>query len=187
MKKKIRGKIKLSFELGMPKELKMIKFSFEKVLEEMKEHLPFMLWILKRLIIPLIPLLIIANFFLKLEIIPVIIIAIAPFIYGNFVPDFDSLMKLSKHKNSPISNKLFLLLFSPIYIYYFVFENSKSVFTTKEKEFHSIKYLLAYSMFLFFMSFLVFSYNDIYKHFIFSFFGSLGYMTHLLIDKKLNF
>jgi hypothetical protein len=34
---------------------------------------------------------------------------------------------------------------------------------------------------------LFFSSNDLYKHFVFSFIGSLGYLSHLLIDKKLHF
>jgi hypothetical protein len=44
MKKKIKGKINFSFELRLPRELKTIKLSFQKIWSEMKEHLPFTLW-----------------------------------------------------------------------------------------------------------------------------------------------
>jgi len=186
LKKKIKGKISLSFEFGLPKELKIVKFSVEKVWSEMKEHLPFTLWILKRIVVPLVPLLIIANFFLKVEILPVIFVAIIPFLYGSFLPDFDSLMKYSKKENSSLTNKIILLLLGPIYIYYFIFEKSKPIHTNKKKEFHSLKYLFYYFLFLFMLSFLIYSTNNLYKHVIFSVLGSLGYLIHLVIDKKLS-
>jgi cytochrome c biogenesis factor len=185
MKKKIKGKINFSFELRLPRELKTIKLSFQKIWSEMKEHLPFTLWIFKKIVIPILPFLIVANFLLKVELLPVVIISFIPLVYGNFLPDFDILMKYSRKKNSPFFNKIFLFLFAPLYLYYFVFEKSKPIYTNKKKEFHSSRYLLLYFLFLFCLSFLIFSYQDVYKHFIFSIIGSLGYLTHLLIDKKL--
>ena len=184
MKKKIKGKINFSFELRLPRELKTIKLSFQKIWSEMKEHLPFTLWIFKKIVIPVLPFLIVANFLLKVELLPAVIISFIPLVYGNFLPDFDILMKYSRKKNSPFFNKIFLFLFAPLYLYYFVFENSKPIYTSKKKEFHSLKYLLLYFFFLFGISFLIFSYQDVYKHFIFSVIGSLGYLAHLLIDKK---
>jgi len=183
-KKKIKGKLNISFELELPRELKFLKFSFEKLWSEIKEHLPFTLWIFKRILVPLIPFLVLVNFVFKIEILPVILITTIPFVYGSFLPDFDSLMKYSKEKNSSPFSKIFLLLFGPIYIYYFVFEKSKPIYTNKKKEFHSLKYFTYYFLFLFLVSFLIFSPNDLYKHFIFSFLGCLGFLLHLLIDKK---
>jgi hypothetical protein len=185
MKKKIKGKINLSFEFELPKELKILSVSIEKVWSEMKEHIPFAFWIFKRIIIPTIPILIIANFLLKVELLPIILVSIIPFLYGNFLPDFDSLMKYSKTKSSSLSRKLFLLLFGPVYIYYFVFEKSEQIYTKKKKEFHSLKYLLLYFLFLFVLSFLIFSSDDLYKHIVFSVLGSLGYAIHLFIDGRL--
>ena len=185
MKRKIKGRINLSFEFKFPKEFKTLKFSFEKVWSEVKEHLPFTLWVFKRIIVPLVPILIIANFFLKVEILPVVLVGIIPFLYGSFLPDFDILMKYSDKQNSPLSRKIFLLLLGPIYIYYFVFEKTKPIYTNKEKEFHSLKYLALYFLFLFLLSFLIFSMNDLYKHVVFSILGSLGYFTHLLIDRRI--
>jgi len=184
MKKKIKGKINLSFEFRLPKGFRILKVSIEKVWSEMKEHLPFTLWIFKRILLPLVPILIIANFFLRVEILPVVLMSIVPFLYGSFLPDFDTLMKQSKTKNSPLSRKLFLLFLGPLYIYYFVFEKAKPIYSDKEKEFHSLKYLLLYFLFLFALSFLIFSLNDLYKHFVFSTLGSLGYVIHLLIDRR---
>jgi len=186
-KKKIRGRINLAFEFGLPKELKIFRVSVEKIWSEMKEHLPFTLWILKRIIIPLVPVLIIANFVLKVELLPVVLISIVPFLYGSFLPDFDIMMEYSDKENSPLSRKLFLLLLGPIYIYYFVFEKSKPIYTNVKREFHSIKYLVAYFLFLFAISLFVFSFDSLYKHFVFSLLGSLGYAIHLFIDKKLEF
>jgi len=65
MKKKIKGKINFSFEFSLPRELKTIKLSFQKFWSEMKEHLPFTLWIFKKIVIPVLPFLIVANFLLK--------------------------------------------------------------------------------------------------------------------------
>jgi len=186
MKKKIKGKINFSFEFGLPRELKIIKLDFQKIWSEMKEHLPFTFWIFKKIIVPILPFLIIANFLLQVELLPAVIISFVPLVYGNFLPDFDILMKCSKQKNSQIFNKIFLFFFAPLYIYYFVFENSKPIYTTKKKEFHSLRYFLLYFFFLFGISFLIFSYQDIYKQFIFSIIGSSGYFAHLLIDKKLK-
>jgi hypothetical protein len=184
MKKKIKGKLNFSFELTLPKELKTIKLSFQKIWSEMKEHLPFTLWIFKKIVIPILPFLIIANFLFKVELLPALMISFIPLVYGNFLPDFDILMKPSRKKNSPIFNKLFLFFFAPLYIYYFVLENSKPIYTNKKKEFHSLRYFLLYFFFLFAISFLIFSYQDVYKHVIFSTIGSSGYLIHLLIDKK---
>jgi hypothetical protein len=99
----------------------------------MKEHLPFTLWIFKKIVIPVLPFLIVANFLLKVELLPVVIISFIPLVYGNFLPDFDILMKYSREKNSPFFNKIFLFLFAPLYLYYFVFEKSKPIYTNKKK------------------------------------------------------
>jgi hypothetical protein len=184
VKKKIKGKVDFSFEFYLSKELKTVKLSFQKIWSEMKEHLPFTLWIFKKIVIPILPFLIAANFLLKVEVLPAVIISFIPFVYGNFLPDFDILMKYSRKKNSPIFNKIFLFLFAPLYLYYFVFENSKPIYTNKKKEFHSLRYFLLFFFFLFAISFLIFSYQDFYKHLVFSTVGSLSYLIHLLIDKK---
>jgi len=185
MKKKIKGKINFSFEINLPRELKTIKLSFQKIWSEVKEHLPFTLWIFKKIVIPILPFLIAANFLLKVELLPAVIISFIPLVYGNFLPDFDILMKYSRKKNSSFFSKIFLFLFAPLYLYYFVFENSKPIYTNKKKEFHSLRYFLLYFFFLLGISFLIFSYQDVYKHFIFSTIGSFGYLAHLLIDKNL--
>lgn len=165
----------------------MFKFSIEKIWSEMKEHTPSTILILKRVLVPLIPVLIIINFIFKLEIIPVLLLGFLPFLYGSFLPDFDSLMKFSKSKNSPLLYKSALLLFGILYIYYFVFGKTKLIYSNKKKEFHSFKYALYYLAFLFVFSFLIFSIDNLYKHIIFSILGFFGYSIHLLIDRKFHF
>ena len=182
-RKNLKGKI--YFSLTFPSNLRYLKLSVKKLDAELKEHVPFILWLIKRVIIPILPPLVIINLFLGIELIPAVLLGIIPFIYGNFAPDFDVLMKFSMRKNSPTYKKLFVLFLGPIYLYYYIFEFSRPIYTNKRREFHTLRYAIYYFIFLFFLGLLIFNFMEIYKTFIFSFLGLTGYLIHLAIDKKL--
>ncbi len=183
-KKHIKGKV--SFILKFPRHLPFLKLSFKKLNDELKEHVPFVLWLIKRIIIPILPLLVLINIFLRIELVPAFLLGLIPFIYGNFAPDFDILMKYSEKKNSPTYKKLFILYLGPLYLYYYIFEFSRPVYTNVKREFHSMKYAAYYFLFVFLIGLLIFNPAEIYKTLIFSFLGIAGYLVHLLIDKKLG-
>src|SRR3989344_5584501 len=115
--------------------------NFQKIEEEIKEHFGFLKWAFKRIVLPIVVAYILAGIFLfKTNVLGSLVIALIVFLYSNFLPDTDFLMK---EKNSNIESKWYekyaLLFFAPVIIYYILDGRKKPFYTKKGKIFYNNK------------------------------------------------
>ncbi len=157
-----------------------------KVEEEIKEHFTFLKWTFKRILLPIITFYVIVGIFLRTNVLGSLIIALLIFLYSNFLPDIDFLMKETKEKEmvSKWYEKYALLFFTPIVVYYILDGRKKPIYTDKGKSFHNFKTALVYGIFLFIVGAIL--WQESIKMFILPIFGVLGFSFHLMVDGRIK-
>jgi hypothetical protein len=110
------------------------------------------------------------------------------FVYSNFLPDLLSPFRNRKRqsRDEALFRKYALLFFAPIFIF-FLMRDGIPAFKTAEN-FHNLKSFGAYSIFLLSIGLLFygnvpFSLGRIIEILSPTIFGSIGYLTHLRVDK----
>ena len=160
---------------------------FKKMEEEIKEHFSFLKWTFKRIVLPLAIFYVIAGiFFFKINVLGSLVIALIIFLYSNFLPDIDFLMKETKDKKlaSKWYEKYTLLFFAPIVMYYILDGRKKPIYTLKGKCFHNFRTLLIYGVFLFIVG--VILWQESIKMVILPLFGMFGFSSHLMVDGRIK-
>ena len=159
----------------------------KKMEEEIKEHFTFLKWTFKRIILPLAIFYAIAGiFFFEINVLGSLVIALLIFLYSNFLPDIDFLMKETKDKKlaSRGYEKYALLFFAPVIMYYILDGRKKPIYTLKGKYFHNFKTVLIYGAFLFIVGAILGQEN--LKMIILPLFGMLGFSFHLMVDGRIK-
>ncbi|MBI2673010.1 hypothetical protein HYX19_02010 [Candidatus Woesearchaeota archaeon] len=159
---------------------------FNKVEEEIKEHFTFLKWTFKRILLPIIVFYVIVGIFLRTNVLGSLVIALLIFLYSNFLPDIDFLMKEAKKEErvSKWYEKYALLFFAPIVIYYILDGRKKPIYTEKGKSFHNFKTALIYGIFLFIVGAIL--WQESIKMLVLPFFGVLGFSFHLMVDGRIK-
>lgn len=160
---------------------------FKKIEDEIKEHFNFLRWAFKRIMLPIAIFYFAAGIiFFEMNVLGSLVIAFLVFLYSNFLPDIDFLMKETKDKNldSKWYEKYSLLFFAPVVMYYILDGRKKPVYTTKGKFFHNIKTVIIYGTFLFIIGAIL--WQDSIKMIILPIFGMLGFSFHLMVDGRIK-
>ena len=159
---------------------------FRKMESEIKEHFSFVGWMSKRILFPLIIFYVVISLVLNINIFGPLFVMLVVFLYSNFLPDTDFLIKKtrSRDKESLWYERYSLLFFAPIIIYYVIAGRARPLYSNKERCFHNLKTVLIYGGFLFIVG-SVFWVENI-KIVMLSIFGMLGFAFHLMVDKKLK-
>lgn len=160
---------------------------FKKIEDEIKEHFNFLKWAFKRIILPIALFYIIMGiFFFKINVLGSLVLALLVFLYSNFLPDIDFLMKETKNKKlkSKWYERYSLLFFAPVIIYYILDGKKKPLYTTRRKSFHNYKTVVTYGIFLFIIGTIL--WQDNIKMLILPLFGMLGFSFHLIVDERIK-
>jgi len=159
--------------------------TFKKMNEEVIEHLDFIRWVFKRIILPMVMFYVAAGLILRMDILGSIFLSTLLFFYSNLLPDVDALFQKTEDKmlDSLWYEKYSLLFFAPMMIYYIISGRARPLYSTEEKTFHNYKTVVIYGAFLFIIGSIF--WMDTVKRVMFPLFGMLGFTTHLLIDRKL--
>ncbi|MEM3731072.1 MAG: hypothetical protein QW667_06830 [Candidatus Bathyarchaeia archaeon] len=112
------------------------------------------------------------------------------FFYSNFLPDLPSIYRKKKidvkKRDPPWYKRYALLLFAPLFVW-ILFSGVRFNWKTTET-FHNFKSLTVYGIFLFIVGFFAFvkfpvNLGNLIKIVSIPFFGVVGYLTHLKVDK----
>jgi len=155
------------------------KIHFRKVSNEILEHFSFLTWVAKRVFLPIALLYFLIGTIFGVRVIDSLFLGFIIFIYSSFLPDFDFAFKKS-NRESPWYKKYIFLFFAPIYLFYLISEEMKSIYTAKPKPFHDFRMMAAYGLFLLVLG-LIF-YGNPLEIFSLMIFGVLGYFSHLVTD-----
>ncbi|MEK6958646.1 MAG: hypothetical protein AABW59_01230 [archaeon] len=156
--------------------------TFEKVLGEFLEHKDFAIWVFVRVILPIIIFHAVLNIcvFERFRLSPTIF-GVAIFFYAAFMIDLDSFFnERAPSKYATRLQRVIVLLFAPIIIYYMLSEKIKPLHMPY-KYFHRTNSMLIFSAFLFVVGLLVFF--TWWDALFFALLGALGYATHLVTDR----
>ncbi|MBI2106553.1 hypothetical protein HYT57_01080 [Candidatus Woesearchaeota archaeon] len=159
--------------------------NFQKIEDEIKEHFGFLRWAFKRIVLPIAIAYILAGIFLfKMNVLGSLVIALIVFLYSNFLPDTDFLIKETKNAESKWYEKYALLFFAPVIMYYILDGRKKPLYTKKGKSFHNYKTVFIWGVFLFIVGAIL--WQEPIKMAILPIFGMLGFSFHLMIDGRIN-
>ncbi len=112
------------------------------------------------------------------------------FFYSNFLPDLPSIYRKKKNnvrvEDLPLYKKYAILLFAPLLIWV-LFSGIRLAWRTTDT-FHNFKSLTIYGTFLLLLGFFAFvkfpvTIGNITEIMSLSFYGVIGYLTHLRVDK----
>lgn len=129
-------------------------------------------------------------FFLKENVLDSMLWGIVIFFYSNFLPDIASICRRKKKKTRirdlPWHKKYSVLLFAPLFVL-LLFSNVHLGWKTTEN-FHNFRSLTIYGGFLLLLGFVVFgsftvSLGQVTEILVLPFYGAIGYLTHLKVDK----
>jgi len=159
---------------------------FKKTESEIKEHFNFVSWMFKRILVPLIIFYVIIGLILNINIFGPLFVMLLVFLYSNFLPDTDFLIKKTKNRNeeSLWYDKYSLLFFAPVIMYYTIAGRAKPLYSTEERCFHNFKTVIIYGIFLFILGSIFWS--ETFKRVMLPLFGMVGFIFHLMVDKKLK-
>ena len=165
----------------------LVNATYEKFEAEIAEHDALIRWVAKNILLPVSVFYVIAGLFTKTNVYDSLFLGAIVFVYSNFVPDLDSLLVVSKDGRATKDwvERLSLLFFGPLFVYYAISKEAKPISAEKLKEFHSTSYLVLYSLFLLLVG-LVF-YNNRLEQVSLPLYGAMGYATHLAVDGSLKF
>jgi hypothetical protein len=159
---------------------------FKKMEGEIKEHFTFVSWMFKRIVLPLIVFYVIVSLMLNINIFGPLFIMLLLFLYSNFLPDTDFLIKKTrdKKKESLWYEKYSLLFFAPVIMYYIIAGRARPLYSTEERCFHNFRTAVIYGIFLFIVGCIFWS--ETIKRVMLPLFGVLGFIFHLMVDKRLK-
>ena len=174
-----------------------VKSSYSSIIlwamkRETSEHINLLIKVLKWVILPASLLYVCADFcFFNENALDSMLLGILIFLYSNFLPDLPSIYRKKKKENTRNKDLLWeekyaLLLFAPVFILAFLC-GLRLKWKTAET-FHNFKSLTIYTVFLFVLSFFAFgdfpiSIGDTTEILSLPFYGLIGYLTHLKVDK----
>ena len=168
------------------------KITYRKIREETTQHVSFLSSTLKKVVLPLSVCYLFVGFFLGNNVIDSLFLSLLIFVYSHFLPDLLSPFRIrnekEKKKDAGLSKKYALLFFAPLFIF-MLLGNGTPIFKTTE-QFHNLKSLGMYSIFLFLLGLVFYgnlplTWGRILEVFSLAIFGSVGYITHLKVDKIL--
>ena len=161
---------------------------------ETLQHVDLLLKVFRWIILPASLFYVFSNFyFFKQNALDSMFLGILIFFYSSFLPDLPPIFRRKIHhdvrdtnEDLPWYKKYALLLLAPLFIAA-LFCGMQHKWKTAEN-FHNYKSLLIYGAFVFTLSLFVFgnlpiSVGDITEILSVPFYGSIGYLTHLKVDK----
>ena len=157
---------------------------FDLIEDEVKTHFSFVKWMFKRIVMPLIVFYVVLGLIFNMNVFGSLLVTLIIFIYSNFIPDIDFLITRTKNKNkeSLWYERYFLLFFAPLIVYYILEGRAKPLYSKERKCFHNFKTVVVYGIFLFIVGSIL--WDDALKIVMLPVFGMLGFIFHLLVDKK---
>jgi len=158
-------------------------YTHEKIEKEIKEHFTILSFFAKKVIIPLICVYIIFGLIFNLYLFDSLFLALVVFIYSSLLPDTDIFFKITNKKmqESIWYEKLGLLFFAPLVVFYMLVGRAKKMYTIKQRPFHNFSIVFVYGFFLLIVSSIFWS-TPLEKISL-PILGMLGYAIHVLIDK----
>lgn len=162
---------------------KFIHYKFDKVEEELKEHFDFLAWTFNRVILPLMIFFVVMSLLLNINIFGSLFISLAIFLYSNFLPDTDFLIKYTENKNkeSMWYERYTLLFFAPLISYYIIRGKAKPLYSIRGRSFHNIRSMIIWGAFLLVIGSIF--WPETLKRIMLPLFGMAGFTFHLLVDK----
>jgi hypothetical protein len=169
-----------------------LKIAFRKIRGETAEHVDHLSSALKKLVLPLSVCYLCLGFFLGNNVIDSLVFSILVFVYSHFLPDLLSPFRIKNRKEKdedrPWFKKYALLLLAPLFIFLLWGDGIPALRTTEH--FHNARSLGVYSIFLLLLGLVFYgnlplSLGRILEVFSLTIFGSIGYLTHLKVDKVL--
>lgn len=155
--------------------------------KEAVEHFRFFGWTVKRLLLPLSAAYILFGLLGGVNVLGSLTLSMIVFLYSSMLPDVDLIFKTASRRTrgSPRPSKFekyFVLFFAPLYIYYIIAE-SRRVYSTVKRPFHTFHALLSWGAFLCILG-IVLYHDSLLKMFSLPLFGMLGFWTHLKVDGR---
>jgi hypothetical protein len=169
------------------------KLPFWRLEEETSEHVRMAVEVFEVIVLPFSIIYLFGNlFFLKENAFDSTLWGILIFFYSSFLPDLTSICRRGKEKKGirdlPWYKKYAILLFAPLFVL-LLFSNVRLGWKTTES-FHNFKSLTIYGGFLLLWGFVVFggfpvSWGQVTEMLVLPFYGVIGYLAHLRVDKIL--
>ncbi len=147
------------------------------------KHFSYMARTFKMVILPVVFCYLMFGILLQEKVFDSLIFGLELYIYGNFLPDFDTLFTRRRRKRAdrlPWFKKCLLLCFAPFCILMFYKGAWKIPSSETSRIFHNFKSVIIYGLFLFSLGFLL--YDNIIETVSPLIFGLSGYLTHLKVD-----
>lgn len=167
------------------------RLPFWRLEEETAEHVRMAVEVFEVIVLPFsIVYLLGSLLLLKENALDSMLWGIAIFFYSSFLPDLTSVCRLRRARQSvsdlPSYRKYAILLFAPLFVL-LLFSNVHPGWRTTES-FHNFKSLTVYGGFLLLLGFAFFggfpvSWGQLAEMLILPFYGALGYLAHLKVDK----
>ena len=159
---------------------------FSKAEDELKEHFDFVTWIFKMLILPLIIFYVVMGVISNMNVFGSLFLSLLVFIYSNFLPDTDFLIKKTNigRQESLWYEKYFLLFFAPIIAYYTIAGRARPLYSLENRCFHNFKTIFIYGAFLFVVGTIF--WPETLKRVMLPVFGMAGFALHLAVDRGLH-
>lgn len=157
---------------------------FKKMKDEIGEHFGFIGWAFKRIIVPLMVFYLAAGLLLGINTFGSLFVSLLVFLYSNFLPDTDFLIRKSENNESRWHERYSLLFFAPVFIYYVIAGRARPLYAKKVRCFHNPKAMFLYGGFLLIFGLLL--WVDILKSSMLAVFGMLGFAFHLAVDHELK-
>jgi len=155
---------------------------FKKMEEELKEHYDFINWMFKRVLLPLMTFYVVMGIALDMNVFGSLFLSLLVFIYSNFLPDVDMLIRKTdaKYMESLWYERYLLLFLAPLIVYYIVRGRARPLYSMKARCFHNATAMAAYGIFLLMVGSIF--WTETLKRLMFPAFGMLGFGFHLLVD-----
>jgi hypothetical protein len=169
-----------------------LKIGFQKIRDETTEHVDHLSSALKRFVLPLSVCYLCLGFFFGNNVVDSLFLGILIFVYSHFLPDLLSPFRIKnrkeRDKDRPWFKKYALLFLAPLFIFLLWGDGIPALRTTEH--FHNARSLGVYSIFLLGLGLIFYgnvplSLGRILEVFSLAIFGSIGYLTHLKVDRIL--
>jgi len=160
---------------------------FKKMEDEIKEHFSFIKWMFKRVVLPLMIFYVVMSLILNMNIFGSLFVFLVVFIYSNFLPDIDFLIKKTKDndEDSLWYEKYLLLFFAPVVVYYIIAGRARPLYSVDDRCFHNFKTAIIYGLFLFVVGSIF--WPETLNRIMLPAFGVTGFVFHLLVDRRFRY
>jgi len=169
-----------------------LRIAFQKVRDETIEHIDYLSSALKKIVLPLSVCYLCLGFFFGNNVIDSLFLGVLIFVYSHFLPDllspFRAKNRKERNKDGLWFKKYTLLFLAPLFILLLWGNGIPALRTTEH--FHNARSLGVYSIFLLLLGLIFYgnvplSLGRILEVFSLAIFGSIGYLTHLKVDRIL--